>query len=387
MRALENAGIAIVGIRRADRHAGGARLHIVAMLAPVRRADGDAHALAKPVWRLMRAHVDHIDLEVRIQRVVVHDRERNVLAVLAGTFEAGEAHIVFHTGFARNERAELAFRRIGGEQQHLGGGLRTGADHDVALVEGKPDAHPEALVLLAVDLHVLGDRRADTVAFHRARTPCVIKQHIEHPPRVRCEAGATDAFEHVGKLLTRRQIADAEVVALVAAGVDAVQHPLAVFGDVHAADAEEVVPLRLDVRVEYDLFAVDRLVRLDDRRIPVVLASDRQTALHRVLFALLRAGEVPVVVHARRHRHVGFLHMRFEFLEQGRAQAFQRRHALFAIPVLRGHIILDFRRFLVAQPFVMVYELVSMEHTFLGYAFRRRVSITNIVLPISKIPP
>ena len=63
----------------------------------------------------MRTHVDDVDFEIRIQRIVVHHGQRNILTMLAGAFEAREAHVIFHIGFARNERLELAFRRIGGQ--------------------------------------------------------------------------------------------------------------------------------------------------------------------------------------------------------------------------------------------------------------------------------
>ena len=88
----------------------------------------------------MGAHVDHIDFEIRVQRIVVHHGERNVLAVLAGTFETAEAHVIFHIRLARNERTEFTFRIVSGKHQHLGGGFRPGANHDVPFVEGQSDA-------------------------------------------------------------------------------------------------------------------------------------------------------------------------------------------------------------------------------------------------------
>ena len=69
--------------------AGSARLHVVAMLAAVRRTDRHAHAFAQPVWGLMRPHVDHIDFEIRVQRIVIDHGERNILTAFAGTFETG----------------------------------------------------------------------------------------------------------------------------------------------------------------------------------------------------------------------------------------------------------------------------------------------------------
>ena len=69
--------------------AGGAGVHVVAMLATVGRTDRHAHALAQPVRGLVRPHVDHIDLEIRVQRIVIDHGERNILAALPRAFEAG----------------------------------------------------------------------------------------------------------------------------------------------------------------------------------------------------------------------------------------------------------------------------------------------------------
>mgnify|MGYP007048171652 CR=1 FL=1 len=231
---------------------------------------------------------------------------------------------------------------------------------------------PEAFVRLAVDLHVIRDGDADMVTHHRVWTPRVVQQHVEHPLRVRREAGAADAVEPFRQLLAGLEIADAEIVALVAARIGAIQHPAAVLGDVHAADAEEIVALRFGVRVEHHLFAVERHTGFHRRRIPIVRAADRHTALHGILLALLGAGEVPVAVHARRHGHVGLLHMRFEFLEQCLPQRLERCHALLAVAVLRRNIVAHVRRFLVAQPFVLVDEGVAVEDAFLRHPLRRR---------------
>ena len=316
MRPLQNGGIARIRIRRADRHRRSARFDIITMLTSVRRANSHTHTLAQTVWRLMRTHVNHIDFEIRVQRIVVDHGKRNVLAALAGTFETAEAHVVLHIRLARNERTEFTFRIVGGKQQHFGGGFRSGADHQIAFVERQADAHPESFVLFAIHLHIVGDGGANAVTHHRIWTPCVVEQHIEHPLCVRCEAGAADAFEHFRQFIAGFDVANTEIVTFVAADISAVQHPTSVFGNIHAADAEEIVALCFGVCVEHHLFAVDGNANLNGRRIPIVCASDRHTALHRILLAFLGACEIPVAVHARRHGHVGFLHVRFEFVEQ-----------------------------------------------------------------------
>ena len=316
MRALQNGWIAGIGIRCADRHLRSARFDLVAVLASVRRTDGHTHALTQTVRGLMGAHVDHIDFEIRVQRIVIDHGERNILTAFAGTFETAETHVVFHVLLARNERAEFTFRIVGGKQQYLGGSLRPGADHQIAFVERQADANPESFVSFAVHLHIVDDGSADAVPHHRVWTPRVVELHIEHPLRVRCEAGATDALEHFRQFLAGFQAADAEIVTFVAAGVGAVQHPTSVFGNIHAADTEEIMALRFGIGVEHHLFAVDGHADFNGWRIPIVCASNRHTALHRILLALLGAYEIPVAIHACRHGHVVFLNVRLELVEQ-----------------------------------------------------------------------
>ena len=343
VRALQNGGIAWIRVCSADRSGEGARFDGVAMLAAVWRSGSHAHSLTQAVRRLMRTHVDDVDFEIRIQRIVVHHGQRNILTMLAGAFEACEAHIIFHIGFARNERLELAFRRIGGQQQHLRGGLGTGTDHDVALVERQTDTHPETLIGFTEHFHIVGDRRSHMVAHNHIRTPRIVEQGVEDPLRIRRKTCPGDPLEHLRQFFAGLEIAYTEIVAFIATRIDAIEQPTAVLGDIHAADAEEIVSFRLGIGIEYDSFTIDRHTGFDMRRIPIIIVANRQAALHSVLLALLGTGEIPVAVHARRYRHVGFLHMRLEFLEQRGAQRFQGFHTRRAIPVLRGHIFPYFR--------------------------------------------
>ena len=145
------------------------------------------------------------------------------------------------------------------------------------------------------------------------------------------------------------------------------------------------MPLRLGVRVEHHLLAVERNAGLHRRRIPIVLVSDRHAALRGVLFALFGAGEIPVAVHARRHGHVGFLHMRFEFVEQGLPQRFERFHTPFAVAVLRRHVVAYILRFLVPQPFVLVDEGVAVEGALLRHPFRAWNRAAPILLRCGRV--
>ena len=74
--------------------------------------------------------------------------------------------------------------------------------------------------------------------------------------------------------------------------------------------------LRFGIGVEHHLFAVDGHADFNGWRIPIVCASNRHTALHRILLALLGAYEIPVAIHACRHGHVVFLNVRLELVEQ-----------------------------------------------------------------------
>ena len=295
---------------------------------------------------------------------MVDDRDRDVLALLARMLEHAEAHVIFNALPPRDDRGELAFRIIHRQHQHLARGLRAGADHDVPVVERHADAGPEPLVALLVHIHVGFDRRADLVPADQVRPLRVVEHRVEHIPGVGREARGGDAVEALRQLLAGVEVADRKIIAFVAARVDAEEHPAAVLADIHAAEREELVPLRLHVRVEDDLLPRElarRLCGVDHRRVPVVRAADRQAALCTVLQPLLRAHVIPIAVHARWHRHVGLLHARLELVEQPLAQRFEMGHARVRVCVLLLHEPLQLRRFLVAHPLVRVDEHVVVE--------------------------
>ena len=316
--AAQNLRIRGIVVRRAHRHCGRAGDHLLAVLAAVRRTLHNAHAIANAVGRAGGAHVDDIDLEIRVGEIVVDDCNRQILAMLARMFEHGEAHVVLDALLPRNERLELPLRRRSGQHEHLGGRFRTGADHQIPLIEGEPYAHPEFLVVFLVHNHVAFDRLAHLVPANRIWALRVVEQRGEHIAAIGREARRSQPVELVGQLFAGVEVANAEVILFVAGRVDAEQQPCAVLRDVHAADLEEIVALGLCVGVEDHLFAGDharRIVGINLGRRPIVLAADRHAALHAVLLALLRACVVPVAVQSRGHRHVGLLHMRAELVE------------------------------------------------------------------------
>ena len=256
--------------------------------------------------------------------------------------EHAEAHVVFNALPPRDDRGELAFRVIHRQHQHLARGLRAGADHDVPVVERHADTGPEPLVTLLVHIHVGFDRRADLVPADQVRALRVVEHRVEHIPGVGREARGGDAVEALGQLLAGVEVTDCEIIAFVAARVDAEEHPAAVLADVHAAEREELVPLRLHVRVKDDLLPRElarRLCGVNHRRVPVVRAADRQAALCTVLQPLLR----------------------LELVEQPLTQWFEMGHARGRVCVLLLHEPLQLRRFLVAHPLVRVDEHVVVE--------------------------
>ena len=77
---------------------------------PRRRRARNRRAIRPPRARLRPAGMEARASAYRSHRSrnsdstrVVHHGERNILAMLPRAFEAGEAHIVFHVGFARND--------------------------------------------------------------------------------------------------------------------------------------------------------------------------------------------------------------------------------------------------------------------------------------------
>ena len=122
-----------------DRHGGDARLHVVAMLAAVGRADRHAHAFAQPVWRLVRPHIDHIDLEIRIQRVWY--TTASGISSPCSPAPSKQAKLTsYSTSVSRGMTPGTSLWGVHWQHQHFGGGFRSGADHDVAFVEGQSDA-------------------------------------------------------------------------------------------------------------------------------------------------------------------------------------------------------------------------------------------------------
>ena len=355
----------------------GNRLIRLTMFTAVRRPGGNAHAFAESVRRLMATHVNDVDFEIRIGGVVIDHGEWHIRTVLPRAFKTGKAHIIFNIVLTRNESLEFAFRRGHRQHQHFGGGFGTGADHDIALIKTDANAHPEPFIGFSVHAHIRFDRRANTMPPHSERPPGIVQFHPEHPLAVRREACAANAGELFGQFADRLpglqpgKVANAEIISLVSRNIHAVQHPTAVLAQIQAAEPEEVMSLGFLVRIKNDLFTghgAGRALRIHDRRVPVIGIAHGDAALHAILFALLRAGEVPVIIDARGNRHISLFHMRFQLFKQRMPEIRQMRHATLAVLVFGSYVAAHIIGVFVSHPLVIVFENVTVEFAALRLA-------------------
>ena len=291
---------------------------------------------------------------------VVHDDEV-VLAADDGVLEA-----VLDAVHARRDTAELAGRVVGLQDVALRSDLGTDADDEVLVAAGGPHPDPEALVGLVEYLHVLGPR-THVVTPHRVRPPRGVDGRVEDVLGIgRPHRPAGGVGDHVVEELAGAKILDAQRVSLVADDVGAVGEPVAVVAHRQRPEAEEVMALRLGIAVEQDLLARELDAVVDLRRGPVVLRADRAAAGDRVLLALLGPGEIPEPAAPDGHRHVGFLGAALDLVEDLLAQVGQVRRVRLGVGVLRLEPGAHLRIVLVAQPFVVVDEGVTVVGTFGG---------------------
>ena len=296
---------------------------------------------------------------------VVHD-DQIVLAADDGVLDA-----VLDPVDPRCDAAEFTRRIVGGEQVALRGDLGPDADDEVLVAPGGAHPDPEPLVGLVKDLDV-GRPGTDVVTPHRVRAPGGVDRRVEHVPGVRRPHRTPRGVANlVGEELPGAKVLDAQGVSLVPDDVDAVGEPVAVVADGQRPETEEIVTLRLDVGVEQDLLAGQRVVAHLWRG-PVVLGPDRAAARRRVLLALMGSPVIPVPPAPVGHRHVGFLGAALDLAEDLRAQVRQLRGVRFGEGVLRLQVGDDLRIVLVAQPFVVVDEGVAVVGAFGGHLLGHR---------------
>ena len=118
--------------------------------------------------------LDAAAAEIRIQRVVVHPAS-GISSPCSPRLRSRRSSHRIPRHFARNERPERALWGVHRSIQHLGGGFDP---VPITMFRSSKDSPmlAEAFIRLAVDLHVIATGVADTVAHHRVRTPCAVRQ-------------------------------------------------------------------------------------------------------------------------------------------------------------------------------------------------------------------
>ena len=186
-----------------------------------------------------------------------HARSASGVSVLCTTRNRSAAGSTsYSTPSRRGASTRQAPRVVGVEQVHLGGRLRAEAEQEPALVAAGRDAHPEPLVVLLVDQHVVGRVAADPVPPQLVRAPGVVEPGVEHEPAVAAELDAVaDAGDGGVEDLAGGDLADGEGEALVARGVDGERDEPVVGADGERPQREELAVPGLDVAVDDDLLA------------------------------------------------------------------------------------------------------------------------------------
>ena len=216
-----------------------------------------------------------------------------VVEVQRQTFNAGGAANV-----ARNLREFV-------EDVHLGGRLRPQPQQQPPLVAAGGHAHPEALVVLLVHQHVAGRVATDPVTPQLVRPPRLVEPGVEHELPVAAELDAVaDAGDRGVEHLAGGDVADGQVEALVARGVDGERDEPVVGADGERPEREELAVARLDVAVDDHLLARHGIrLGVGTRR----GVGERGADVAGVLLALDGARVVPPRTAHDGHRQVGLL--------------------------------------------------------------------------------
>ena len=149
------------------------------------------------------------------------------------------------------------------------------------------------------------------------RAPGLVEPGVERELPVAAELDAVaDAGDRGVEHLPGGDLADGQVEALVARGVDGEGHQPVVGADGERPEREELAVARLDVAVDDDLLA-GHGIRLGVRALGVV--GERRAHLGGVLPALDGAGVVPPRSAGDGYRQVGLLHARPDLLESVRS--------------------------------------------------------------------
>ena len=138
---------------------------------------------------------------------------------------------------ARPDNLEPALGVGGIEHARLARDARGRFDHEVGAAASAPGADPVALVGFVKDGDVIGARRADAVAPDGVGPPRIVDGRVEDEPAAGVEEGTRGRLgDLVGQRFARREVADAQRVALVALGIDGVQQRAAVIAHIERAE-------------------------------------------------------------------------------------------------------------------------------------------------------
>ncbi len=164
---------------------------------------------------------------------------------------------VFVLVLARDDEREGAFGLGGGEDARFGGDVAGRFEHDEFAVAGAARGQVEALVVVLIDEHVGGVRRAEGVAPELVLALLLlVLDGVEEGAVVGGPDDGADALDLAGERFAGGKILDVQRVLAEAGGVGGVGQPAAVVGNVGGADGEEGVALGELVAVEDDLFVV-----------------------------------------------------------------------------------------------------------------------------------
>ena len=162
--------------------------------------------------------------EVEVGAIAIVGDEEPVL-----TADDGVLDVVFDAVSSGPDLLRFGFKVVGADAPVSGRRLRSGDDehHPARTRETRSDE--EALIGFVEDAHVVAAVGADDVAPHLLGSPGVVDGGVEDEASARVEGGSGEgAVDRVGEVVSRGEVANAEGIAFVAGGVDAVEETAAV---------------------------------------------------------------------------------------------------------------------------------------------------------------
>ena len=151
--------------------------------------------------------------EPELLGVVVGHHEQGVRAVR----EDGVLGVVLHARAPPTHGARRVERTVGVDHPDLAGVPALRGEHEQTATPGRPDVELEPLVRLVEHQHVLVVRRPERVPPHLERPVGLVVHRVEEVRRVRAPGAAVvGAGHHVGQILAGLEVAEPQLVDLVA---------------------------------------------------------------------------------------------------------------------------------------------------------------------------